>query len=89
MKLDVIRFGCTVSILWALIVFSVGIPNLIWPSYGVEFLKIIDSIYPGYHFGLWGFGGIIVATMYAAIDGWVVGAVFALLYNFITRKKRS
>lgn len=89
MKLDVIRVGCAVSAIWALIVFSVGFCNLVWPSYGIEFLKIIDSIYPGYHIGLWGIGGIIVATLYAAIDGWVVGAVFALLYNFITRKKRA
>ncbi len=89
MKLDVIRLGCTVSAVWGGAVFCVGLANLFWPTYGVEFLKIIDSIYPGYHFGLWGFGGVIVATLYAAIDGWIVGVVFALLYNFITRKKRA
>ncbi len=89
MKLDVIRFGCAVSAVWGVCVFFVGLANLLWPTYGIEFLKIIDSIYPGYHFGLWGFGGVIVAAMYAAIDGWIVGAVFALFYNFITRKRRK
>lgn len=89
MKLNAILFGCALSAVWALIVLLVGIANLIWPGYGIEFLKIVDSIYPGYHFGLWGFGGIVVATLYAVIDGWVVGVVFALLYNSFTKKKRE
>lgn len=89
MKLNVIRLGCALSTVWALIVFLVGLGNLIWPGYGVEFLKIIDSIYPGYHLAKWGFGGVIVATLYAAIDGWVVGVVFAWLYNLFTKGKRE
>ena len=46
-------------------------------------MKFLDSIYPGYHFGQWGFGGILVATLYAAVDGFVVGVVFAWLYNLL------
>lgn len=89
MKLDVIRLGCALSAVWGLIVLLVGIANLIWPGYAVEFLKIIDSIYPGYHFGKWGFGGVVVATLYAIIDGWIAGVVFALLYNCFTKRKRA
>jgi len=69
MRLDIIRLGFTVSALWALSVFSVGMANLLWPTYGIGFLKVIDSIYPGYHFGQHGFVGVLVATLYAAVDG--------------------
>ncbi len=89
MKLDIIRLGCAVSAVWALIVFCVGIANLFWPAYGVGFLKVIDSIYPGYHFGQPGFVGVLVATLYAIVDGWVIGVVFAWLYNQLTKKKRA
>ena len=89
MKLDVIRFGCAVASIWGVVVFLAGVANLIWSTYGVAFLKIIDSIYPGYHFGEWGFGGVIVATLYAIIDAWIIGVIFALLYNQFTKKKRA
>ena len=81
MKLDVKRFGCALSSVWALIVFLTGLANLIFKSYGAGFLKIMDSIYPGYTFGKWGFGGVMVATLYAALDAFIVGIVLAWLYN--------
>jgi len=83
MKLGVIRLGLTLAIIWAFLVLFCGIANLIWPDYGISFLKFLDSIYPGYHLGKWGFGGILVATLYAAVDGFIVGAVFAWLYNLL------
>lgn len=89
MKLNVIRLGCTLATLWGLIVLLCGIANLFWPGYAVEFLKIIDSIYPGYHHGQWGIGGVLVATLYAVVDAWIIGVVFALLYNYFTRGKRA
>ena len=72
-----------------LVVFLVGLANQLWPTYGVEFLKIIDSIYPGYHFGEWGLGGVIVGTLYAIVDAWVIGVIFALIYNKFTKKNRA
>ncbi|UCC40366.1 MAG: hypothetical protein JSV96_02635 [Candidatus Aminicenantes bacterium] len=89
MKFNVIRLGCTLSAVWGLIVLLSGTANLIWTGYAAEFLKIIDSVYPGYHYGQWGFGGVVVATLYAVIDAWVVGVVFALLYNRFTKSKRE
>ncbi len=89
MKLDVIRFGCTVSAVYGLVVLLTGIGNLIWPGYGDGLLKVIDSLYPGYHLGQWGFGGVLVGTLYAVLDGWVMGVVFAWLYNLLTKGKRA
>lgn len=89
MKLDVMRFGFTMAIMWGAIVFLAGVANLIWPVYGVEFLKIVDSIYPGYHFGQWGFGGVIVGALYGLIDGFIIGMVFAWLYNLFMKRKKA
>ncbi|MFQ6069075.1 MAG: hypothetical protein ACE5LC_00960 [Candidatus Aminicenantales bacterium] len=89
MKFNVIRFGCAISSVWGLVVLFVGVVNLFRSTYGIEFLKLIDSIYPGYHLGKWGFGGVVVATLYAVVCGWVMGVIFALIYNCLTKKKRA
>jgi len=89
MKLDVMRFGFAMALIWGGIVFLTGLANLIWPAYAVEFLRIVDSIYPGYHLGQWGFGGIIVGTLYGLIDGFIIGVVFAWLYNIFIKGKRT
>jgi hypothetical protein len=86
MKFNVIQVGFTAAIIWAVIILLMGIANLIFPGYGVAFLKLVDSIYPGYHFGKWGFGGVIVATLYAALDGLVVGVAFAWVYNLLGKR---
>ena len=80
MKLNVKAFMFTCAILWAAAIFLVGISNLIWTGYGVAFLKVIASIYPGYD-GVGTFGSVIVASLYAVVDGAIGGLVFAWLYN--------
>lgn len=70
------------SVLWAMTVFGAGILNLRWPGYGAAFLDAVKSIYPGYA-GVSGFGGVIVGTLYALVDGAVGGAIFAWLYNLM------
>ena len=86
MRLSVIRFGCAVASIWGLAVLAVGTANVLWPDYGVKFLEMIDSIYPGYHYGQWGLGGVLVAAMYAVVDAWIFGVIFAWIYNRFTRK---
>jgi len=89
MKFDVVRFGCAVSAFWGIAVLFLGIANMLFPGYGAQLLKGIASIYPGYHYGEWGFWGVLVATAYAVVDGWIAGIIFAWLYNVFTRKKRE
>ncbi len=74
--------------LWAGCVLLVGLGNLVWPSYGVAFLEIPRSVYPGYA-NTAGFGGVIVGTLYALLDGAILGAVFAWLYNTLQPKDRG
>lgn len=89
MKLDKVRLGCTLAVLWGLIAFFTGIGNLIWNRYGIAFLKVLESIYPGYTFGRWGFWGVIVVTLYAALDGFIIGFVIAYLYNLFKGEKKA
>ncbi len=79
MKLSVKALAITAGVVWGASVLLVGIGNLIWPGYGQALLELASSLYPGYTIG--GFGSVIVATLYALLDGAIVGAVFAWLYN--------
>jgi hypothetical protein len=89
MKLGVTRLGFTAGVIWGGIVFFVALANMFLTGYGEAFLKVIDSIYPGYHMGQWGFGGVIVATLYAALDGFIAGVIFAWLYNLFGKNKKE
>jgi hypothetical protein len=79
MRLCVRTTALTLGILWALAFFSVALAQQIWPTYGVAFLDLMDSLYPGYAPG--GFGSVITGTLYAVVDGAIGGAVLAWLYN--------
>lgn len=81
MKLDIKALALTLGILWGLLaMFLTGIANMIWPSYGQEFLTMMASVYPGYT-AVPSFGQVILATLYGLVDGAIAGAVFAWLYN--------
>ena len=81
MKLSIGAVTITVAILWGGTVLLCGIANLIWPSYGLAFLQLAASIYPGYH-ATRSLGGLVVGTGYAILDGAVAGLLFGWLYNY-------
>jgi len=89
MKLGITRFGFTAGVVWGGIVFIKGLANMVLTGYGEAFLKVVDSIYPGYHMGQWGVGGVVVATLYAALDGFIIGIIFAWLYNLFGKNKKE
>jgi len=68
---------------WGGSILIVGILNLIWSGYGVAFLDLARSIYPGYA-AMSGFVGVLVGTVYGFVDGWVCGAIIAWLYNTLS-----
>ena len=80
MKFSIKGLAAASAIVWGLAVFLVGVANLIWPSYGQQFLRLVASIYPGYH-ATATFVQVIVGTLYAVVDALVCGAIFAWLYN--------
>lgn len=84
MKLSVTAMTFGAAITWGLVVLFVGIANLAAPSYGLAFLQLISSVYPGYH-AVATIGNVIVGTLYAIVDGAIGGAVFAWLYNAVAK----
>jgi hypothetical protein len=81
MKLSVKGLAIASALLWGIVLLLVGAANSLFPSYGTAFLDVMSSIYPGYQVDT-GISGVIVCTLYGAVDGGIGGAVFAWLYNF-------
>ena len=68
MKLSVKAAAITGAVLWGGVVFFVAVVNLVWADYGIAFLEVADSIYPGYH-ATPTIGNVVVVTLYAILDG--------------------
>ncbi|MGH9547703.1 MAG: bacteriophage holin [Terriglobales bacterium] len=80
MKFSTKGLALASGILWGLAMLVMGLANLIWGSYGQQFLQTMSSVYPGYH-ATRSIAEVIVGTLYGAVDGLFGGAVFAWLYN--------
>lgn len=80
MRLSLRSLAITAAILWGGAVFITGAANAMWPTYGVAFLQLAESIYPGYH-ATGTFGSVIVGTLYSITDGAVAGLLFGWIYN--------
>ncbi len=88
MSLSVKGLAWTAALLWGGCFFVTGIANLLHPSYGILWLQLGASIYPGYR-GPGGFGAVLLVTAYALVDGAVAGALFAWLYNAFAGARRA
>jgi len=79
MRLNVKALALTLGLVWGGAVLAVGVAQEIWPMYGMAFLELVSSIYPGFTPG--GYGAVIVGALYGFVDGAVGGLVVAWLYN--------
>jgi hypothetical protein len=80
MKFSVKSLALASGILWGIAMLGMGLANLGWSNYGQQFLRMMASVYPGYH-ATRSIGEVIIGTLYGAVDGLIGGAVFAWLYN--------
>jgi len=85
MKLNLKALTIASAVFWAALVFIVGIANMISAEYGKSFLLMMASIYPGYA-ASGSFGDVIVGSLYALLDGAVLGLIFGWLYNLMVSK---
>jgi len=85
MTLDTKALALAAAILWGGSILLLALANQIAPPYGSDWLRLMASIYPGYH-GPSGFGSVIVVTLYAMVDGAIGGALLAWLYNRARRQ---
>jgi hypothetical protein len=71
-------FAC--GLLWGGAILFVGLLNLAYPSYGMEFLKLASSVYPGFHNSR-KLVDVLVGTGYGLVDGAIAGFLLGWLYN--------
>jgi hypothetical protein len=76
MRLSVPALTITAAVLWGGGMLFVGVVNLAAPSYGLGFLQIMSSVYPGFHASRT-LGDVLVGTGYATVDGAICGLLFA------------
>ncbi len=88
MKLNLKAFALTAGILCAAAMLLTGLANLIWTGYGVAFLQLMASLYPGYHADGTIFD-LVMGTLYALVDGAIAGLVFGWLYNTFVGKRSA
>jgi hypothetical protein len=72
--------GLATGVLWGGALLSVGLMNLVQPSYGKPFLKLVRSIYPGLS-AKNSAPTVALLTAYGFADGFVSGVFFAMLYR--------
>ena len=80
MKLSIRALMITAALLWGGGLLLVGLLNLASESYGLAFLQMMSSVYPGFHASRT-LGDVLVGTVYAAVDGAICGLLFGWLYN--------
>ncbi len=71
------KFALTLGIMCGLIMLILGAAAT-YANYGVELVKIMSSVYPGYDMTL---VGSIVGLLWGVIEGLLLGFIFASVYN--------
>ena len=81
MKVDSIRVGVAVAIVWAFGVILLGlmVSLLNWGALG---LSVIASGYLGYGPS---FGGIVIGAIWALVDGFIFGFLLGWVYNLLPK----
>ncbi len=80
MKINIKALSLTIAIVWGGGILLVGLGNLMANTYGVAFLEVVASIYPGYQAAS-SFGDVIVGTLYGLVDGLIGGLIIGWVYN--------
>jgi hypothetical protein len=87
LSLKSLTFAC--GLLWGGAILFVGLINLASASYGMEFLNLASSVYPGFHNSRT-FADVLVGTGYGLVDGAIAGFLLGWLYNlFIPSAKAT
>jgi hypothetical protein len=86
MTLGVISFGLAIGVTWAIAVFMLGLAAWLF-DWGIEVASALSSLYIGYGPS---FVGAITGAVWGFVDGLVLGAMIALLYNrFLLRRRKT
>jgi hypothetical protein len=80
MRLSLKAIALAGAIVWGGAILLVGLINLAWPGYGLNFLQVTSSVYPGFHTSHT-IRSVLMGTLDGLVDGAVAGLLFAWLYN--------
>ena len=79
-KCQPLALGVAIGVLWSASVFLAAIFAMF--GWGVAFVNVLASFYLGYGASII---GAIIGAVWAAIDGFVAGAVIAWIYNMVAK----
>jgi len=88
MELSVKGAAISCGLIWSGCMLSCGVINMVSPSYGRRFLRMMSSLYPGFHASRT-IPDVIVGTAYGFTDAAAAGALYAILYNRFAKSRRS
>jgi hypothetical protein len=80
MKRSVEAMTLSSALLWGGCMLFVGLVNLADPSYGGEFLRMMNSVYPGADSART-IGSVLLGALYGFADGAIAGFLFTFLYR--------
>lgn len=78
-------FGLALGVLWSLMVLIVGLVAHFY-TYGAPFVNAMGTIYFGYEASVI---GSLIGAIIAFIDAFLIGALFAWLYNVFAGFRKS
>ncbi|MGA7921594.1 MAG: hypothetical protein WCA38_18185 [Candidatus Acidiferrales bacterium] len=80
MRLSIKGTAIAAGLLWGGAILLVGLINLARPEYGMNFLTMMNSVYPWFH-SSHNVASVVIGTIDGVIDGAVAGLLFTWLYN--------
>ena len=88
MQLNIRALAITGAVLAGGSLLLMGILNLVFSGYAMQFLELGASIYPGYS-GPDGLVSVVVVTLYGLLDGAIAGGITAWCYNYFVASSRT
>lgn len=82
MRLNVKAFALTASVMAGILSLILNILSVL-TGFAAEFFLLIAPFHPGYSHTLL---GALISTFWMFLYGYIFGAVFALIYNSITKE---
>ncbi len=77
MSLSPYKLGLSAGILWGLALAIMTVAGILF-GYGLPFLHLMASVYPGYAVS---YPGALIGLIYGFVDGFVGLYIFGWLYN--------
>lgn len=80
MRLSIKSTAIAAGLLWGCAILLVGLINLARPDYGMNFLAMMNSVYPWFH-SSHTVTSVAIGTIDGVFDGAIAGCLFGWLYN--------